>query len=81
MPTRCMPMRRMPIRGMPERFWGNLQVSHLTNGGAVVDLSRSELQNTSFGAKVRDKRSLSASVDELPDGSTISQVVAAMLSE
>jgi hypothetical protein len=27
------------------------QIPHLTNGGAVVDLSRSELQNTSFCAK------------------------------
>jgi hypothetical protein len=28
----------------------NLQISHPTNGGAVVDLSRSELQNMSFCA-------------------------------
>jgi hypothetical protein len=27
------------------------QIPHLTNGGAVVDLSRSELQNTSFCTK------------------------------
>src|ERR1700722_8215656 len=32
-------------------FGGNLQISHLTNAGAVVDLSRPELQNTGFCAK------------------------------
>jgi hypothetical protein len=29
-------------------FMDLFQVPHLINGGAVVDLSRSELQNTSF---------------------------------
>jgi hypothetical protein len=41
-----------PLRCTPERFGENLQISHLTNGGVVVDLSRSELQN-SVGAGVR----------------------------
>jgi len=60
-PVRCTP-REMhahevyacevwPMRCTPERFGENLQIFHLTNGGAVVDLSRSELQNTSFCAK------------------------------
>jgi hypothetical protein len=30
---------------------GNLRVSHLTNGGAVIGLSRFELQNTSFALR------------------------------
>jgi hypothetical protein len=35
------------------KVWGNPQVSHLINGGVMVDLSRSDLPNTSFCAKRR----------------------------
>jgi hypothetical protein len=53
-------MRRKPVGYTPHethayemharKVLENLQIFHLTNGGAVVDLSRSELQNTSFCA-------------------------------
>ena len=58
---RCTPVRYTPMRHAYEihtlemyarKVWGgNLQISHLTNVGAVVDSSRSELQNTSFCAE------------------------------
>jgi hypothetical protein len=53
-PEECWYQKGADTRGFGE----NLQISHLINGGAVVDLSRSELQNTSFCAK--RQRSLSA---------------------
>jgi hypothetical protein len=48
---KCTPMSCMTHEMHVRKVLGNLQVSHLTNGGAVVDLSRSELQNTSLCAK------------------------------
>jgi len=46
LPMRFTPMRRTPMRHTPKRFGGILQISYPTNSSAVVDLSRSELQNS-----------------------------------
>ena len=42
-PMRCTPVRYTPMRHLPANFGGSLAQT-------VVDLSRSELQNTSFCA-------------------------------
>jgi hypothetical protein len=63
------PHRRVPHGRTPHRrvsLWTCIfQIPHLTNGGAVVDLSRSELQN-SVGAGVRLARRMHAQLGVPP---------------